>query len=343
MLKRWAVAASIGLLVAAGNGVAQEGDKGAVQAGQPGAGPVVEPAGQPEVGRAIHFDLEHVKGKVTQDAFPGKYLLLAIGYSSCPDICPTTLFEFGEVMQALKNPDAIVPVFVTIDPVNDSAERLDQYVRFFDERIVGLTGSMKNIRALADILGATFGYRLDGKKLEKPEPGVPYSVYHSALIYLIGPDRKLADVYDYQMGPEGLTQELDRVLGEPPKDAGKKPDADQSDAVKPDAEKSGAAGSDAKMDAEKSDAASSDAEKSDADKTEGKAAVEGGTPAESTAPAEGGASTEGAAPAEGSAPAKSDAPAKAEEASVAPAGEMSASVSGHGGLVSAGVCIQASV
>ena len=57
MLKRWAVAASIGLLVAAGNGVAQEGDTGAVQAGQPGAGPVVEPAGQPEVGRAIHFDL----------------------------------------------------------------------------------------------------------------------------------------------------------------------------------------------------------------------------------------------------------------------------------------------
>ena len=184
------------------------------------------------MGRAIHFDLESVKGKVTQDAFPGKYLLLAIGYSSCPDICPTTLFEFGEVMQALKNPDAIVPVFVTIDPVNDSAERLDQYVRFFDDRIVGLTGSMKNIRALADILGATFGYRLDGKKLEKPEPGVPYSVYHSALIYLIGPDRKLADVYDYQMGPEGLTQELDRVLGEPAKASGKK-----HDAAKPGADK----------------------------------------------------------------------------------------------------------
>ena len=192
----------------------------------------MEPAGQPEVGRAIHFDLESVKGKVTQDAFPGKYLLLAIGYSSCPDICPTTLFEFGEVMQALKNPDAIVPVFVTIDPVNDSPERLDQYVRFFDERIVGLTGSMKNIRALSDILGATFGYRLDGKKLENPEPGVPYSVYHSALIYLIGPDRKLVDVFDYQVGPEGLTQELDRVLGEPAKAPGKKPDADKAGAEK---------------------------------------------------------------------------------------------------------------
>ena len=145
MLKQWAVAVSIGLLVAAGNGVAQEGGSGAVKAGQPGAGPVVEAAGQPEVGRAIHFDLEHVKGRVTQDSFPGKYLLLAIGYSSCPDICPTTLFEFGEVMQALKNPDAIVPVFVTIDPVNDSPERLDQYVRFFDERIVGLSRDRKSV------------------------------------------------------------------------------------------------------------------------------------------------------------------------------------------------------
>ena len=313
MLKRWAVAASIGLLVAAGNGVAKEGGNGAVKAGQPGAGPVVEAAGQPEVGRAIHFDLEHVKGRVTQDSFPGKYLLLAIGYTSCPDICPTTLFEFGEVMQALKNPDAIVPVFVTIDPVNDSAERLDQYVRFFDERIVGLTGSMKNIRALSDILGATFGYRLDGKKLEKPEPGVPYSVYHSALIYLIGPDRKLADVYDYQMGPEGLTQELDRVLGEPAKAPGKKPDADKSGAGK-------------------ANAGASDTDKSDAGKTKGNTPAEGSAPAEGNAPAQGDASAQG-----------DDAPAKADEASVVPAGETSASASDHGGLLSARVCVQPSV
>ena len=68
--------------------------------------------------------------------------------------------------------------------------------------------------------------------MEKPEPGVPYSVYHSALIYLIGPDRKLADVCDYQMGPEGLTQELDRVLGKPAKASGKKHDASRPGADK---------------------------------------------------------------------------------------------------------------
>ena len=223
MLKRWMVVAGAALV--AGSGVAQAAGvasplAGAVQLAQapkPDAEPegTMIPARQPVMGRRITFDLENEEGKVTQDSFPGKYLMLAIGYSSCPDICPTTLFEYGEVMKALKNPDALVPVFVTIDPTNDDAKRLQTYVNFFDDRIKGLTGDMKNIRFLADQLGATFGYRLDGKKLEKPEKGVPYSVYHSALIYLIAPDRRLVDVYDYQLGPEALTQALDEVLGEP--------------------------------------------------------------------------------------------------------------------------------
>lgn len=228
MLKRWMVAAGLGVMLTAGTGMAFGQGPLQVAAAEAGATQAkdAEPQGtmiapkQPVMGRRITFDLEDEKGKVTQDSFRDKYLLLAVGYSSCPDICPTTLFEYGEVMKALKNPDAIVPVFVTIDPVNDDAKRLGTYVRFFDERIVGLAGSAQNIRALADQLGATYGYRLDGKKLEKPEKGVPYSVYHSALIYLISPDRRLVDVYDYQLGPEALTQALDEVLGEPAKAGG---------------------------------------------------------------------------------------------------------------------------
>ena len=146
--------------------------------------------------RDITFDLRDTNGPVTQKSYPGKYLLLAIGYTSCPDICPTTLYEYGLVMKALKNPDAIQPIFVTIDPVSDDVERLNTYTRFFDERIVGLTGEMKNIQALADQLGATFGYRMDGKKVDNPKPGMSYTVYHSALIYLIDPDRKLMDVFE---------------------------------------------------------------------------------------------------------------------------------------------------
>ena len=162
----------------------------------------------------VKFDLVGPQGKVTEKSYPGKYLLLAIGYTSCPDICPTTLYEYGLAMKAIKNPDAIQPVFVTIDPVNDEVGHLNTYTHFFDEKIVGLTGEMKNIQALADLLGATFGYRMDGKKIDSPKKGMSYTVYHSALIYLIDPNRKLIDVFDYQIGAEGLTAALDKVLGE---------------------------------------------------------------------------------------------------------------------------------
>ncbi|MDO5290218.1 MAG: SCO family protein [Pseudomonadota bacterium] len=167
--------------------------------------------------RDISFSLRDAQGPVTEKSYPGKYLLLTIGYTTCPDICPTTLYEYGQAMQAIDNPDAIQPIFVTIDPVNDDAARLAEYTGHFDKRIAGLTGEMKDIEALAQQLGATFGYRQDGKKISQPQKGMRYSVYHSALIYLIGPDRKLLDVYDYQIGAEGLTEALNKVLGPAPK------------------------------------------------------------------------------------------------------------------------------
>lgn len=165
--------------------------------------------------QTITFDLLDPNGQVTHESYPGKYLLLAIGYTSCPDICPTTLYEYGVAMKAIKNPDAIQPIFVTIDPASDEVNRLNAYTGFFDKRIVGLTGSKENIKNLADQLGATYGYSLDGKRIEDPEPGMSYTVYHSAMIYLISPEREILDAYDYQIGADGLTEALDEVLGEP--------------------------------------------------------------------------------------------------------------------------------
>ena len=164
--------------------------------------------------KQITFDLEDIHGRVTQDSYPDKYLLLAVGYTSCPDICPTTLYEYGLAMKAIKHPEKIVPIFVSIDPVNDTAESMHAYTNYFDERIVGLTGKMENIKDLAKQLGATFGYRLNGKKVDMPTKGTSYTVYHSALIYLINPNRELIDVYDYQIGDKGLTEALDKVLSD---------------------------------------------------------------------------------------------------------------------------------
>lgn len=96
--------------------------------------------------RQISFELQDDKGVVTHESYPGKYLLLSIGFTSCPDICPTTLYEYAGVMQSLKNPDAIQPIFVTIDPLNDDPERLNAYTRFFDERIVAWVATGRRSR-----------------------------------------------------------------------------------------------------------------------------------------------------------------------------------------------------
>lgn len=162
--------------------------------------------------RQISFDLENTQGKVTQASYPGKYLLLSLGYTSCPDICPTTLYEYAATLKQLEQPDAIVPIFVTIDPVNDTAETLLSYTEYFDKRIVGLTGAMDNIKALTDQLGATFGYRLDGKRIDLPKKGTAYTVYHTSLIYLINPEGQLVDVFDYQIGADDLAAALNKVL-----------------------------------------------------------------------------------------------------------------------------------
>ena len=160
----------------------------------------------------VTFNLFDQHGPVTHESYPGKYLLLSIGYSSCPDICPTTLYEYGYAMKRLQHADMLQPLFLTIDPVNDEINRLNAYTQFFDERIVGLSGAMKDIEDIAKQLGATFGYRLNGQRLDNPEPGMGYTVYHSAMIYLITPERELLDVFDYQIGGDDLVAVLDQHL-----------------------------------------------------------------------------------------------------------------------------------
>lgn len=161
----------------------------------------------------ITFNLFDHNGPVTQESYPGKYLLLSIGYTSCPDICPTTLYEYGYAMKHLEHAEMLQPLFLTIDPVNDEVTRLNAYTQYFDERIVGLSGEKEEIEDIAKQLGATYGYRLNGKRIDNPEPGLGYEVYHSAMIYLITPERELLDVFDYQIGGDDLVTVLDEHLG----------------------------------------------------------------------------------------------------------------------------------
>lgn len=132
------------------------------------------------------FALKDQTGKVRTDAgFPGQLMLVYFGFTYCPDICPTDLQQIGLAMDQLGADAASVqPLFVTLDPERDTVEHLAQYVTLFHPRLIGLTGSIKDVSQAAD------AYRVYYKRVTTGTKPDDYTVDHSAFIYLIGRDGK---------------------------------------------------------------------------------------------------------------------------------------------------------
>ncbi len=106
--------------------------------GQFGGGPGPSAIGGP-------FTLTDQNGKtITEKDFKGKPLLVFFGYTHCPDICPTTLFELSEVLHAMgKDADGVHALFVTVDPERDTAAVMKDYLSSFDPHLRGATGTRK--------------------------------------------------------------------------------------------------------------------------------------------------------------------------------------------------------
>jgi protein SCO1 len=125
------------------------------------------------------FHLTDQDGKPFSDTdLRGKSFLVFFGYTHCPDVCPTTLFDLSEVMRKL-GPDAdkTAAVFITVDPERDTAASLKDYMTSFDPHLRGLTGDPAAIAAVAK------EYRVYYKKI--PLEGGDYSMDHTAIVYLM--------------------------------------------------------------------------------------------------------------------------------------------------------------
>jgi len=114
----------------------------------------------------------------TQADLRGKPTVLHFGFTHCPVVCPTTLYEIAERLKDLgAEADAIRFVLVTVDPDRDKPEVLKDYIANFDSRIVGLTGTEPEIRKLAAAVGATFA------RLPTKDGG--YDMEHSIEAFLL--------------------------------------------------------------------------------------------------------------------------------------------------------------
>lgn len=115
-------------------------------------------------------------------AFHDKILLIYFGFLSCPDICPSSIYEITEALDKLgKDADKILPIFITIDPERDSPEKLNKFFSSYDSRIIALTGSKEEIKEVAKKFKVYFAKADDHNKNSQY-----YMMDHSSLFYLVG-------------------------------------------------------------------------------------------------------------------------------------------------------------
>ena len=145
------------------------------------------------------FTLQDGDGStVTDRDLHGKYLLVYFGYTFCPDVCPTTLTAVADAMDKLDGKaDQVQPVFITVDPQRDTPAVVKQFTASFSPRLIGLTGTPDQIAAVARAYRVYHAEHRTG-----PGPN-DYSIDHSSILYLMGPDgRFIAPVNADQSGEE---------------------------------------------------------------------------------------------------------------------------------------------
>jgi protein SCO1/2 len=142
------------------------------------------------------FTLQGADGKAVSDAsFRGRWMLVYFGYTFCPDVCPTELQAVAASLDQLGPLAAkVAPLFITIDPGRDTPTAIGQYTKLFDDRLIGLTGSDKQI---ADVARA---YRVYYARAEA-KGSTDYLMDHSSFLYLMGPDGSLR--YLFKPGMSG--------------------------------------------------------------------------------------------------------------------------------------------
>ena len=142
---------------------------------------------------------------VTAQDFKGKVVALFFGYTHCPDVCPTSLFEISEVLRAMgKDADKVNAVFISVDPERDTPATMKDYLSSFDPHLQGLSGDP------AEIAKVITSYRVYAKKV--PTKDGDYTMDHTALVYLMDRDGRFVSPFNLKRSPEEAATELKRYL-----------------------------------------------------------------------------------------------------------------------------------
>lgn len=146
----------------------------------------------------------HTGETVTHEDLRGKPFAMFFGFTHCPDVCPTSMYELSTLIEKL-GPDAdkMRYVFVSVDPERDTPELLKDYMSHFDKRLVALVGTPAQTKAIAQAYRVVY---------EKVETSGGYTLNHTATIYVMDEKGRLANTLAYGENMDTRLQKLRRVI-----------------------------------------------------------------------------------------------------------------------------------
>src|SRR5260221_10786269 len=155
------------------------------------------------------FTLGAADGRtVTDQTYRGKWLLIYFGYTFCPDACPTALNNMSEALDNLgADASNVQPLFITVDPKRDTPQAMADYLKSFDPRIVGLTGS----QAQTDSVAKAYRVYVAPQKAD----GDDYLVDHNAYIYVMNPQGKFVNVIGGDVAGDKMADRLRKMMAYP--------------------------------------------------------------------------------------------------------------------------------
>ncbi|MCF6189989.1 MAG: SCO family protein [Cocleimonas sp.] len=154
-----------------------------------------------------NFTLHEGDKSVSLSDYDGKIRFIFFGYTSCPDICPTSLaFVSSSLKQLTPKELAQVKVFfISVDPDRDNVEKLHDYTKYFHPNIVGVTGTKSEIDEVVKKYGAAY-------RKVKSDSAMGYLVDHSASIYVVGKNGKVVDMLPHGLPVEAITKTIRQLL-----------------------------------------------------------------------------------------------------------------------------------
>jgi protein SCO1/2 len=144
---------------------------------------------------------------VTDQTYRGRWMLIYFGYTFCPDVCPTELAVVAQALDKLAPGDRnlVAPIFITIDPARDNPAVMKDYVAAFHPAMIGLTGSEEQVAV------AMKAYKVYGAKAKSDDPA-NYTVDHSSILYLVGPDGRFTQHFPHGTSADDLAAALKKHL-----------------------------------------------------------------------------------------------------------------------------------